>query len=399
LGSTLGVLLSPLAHRDGEVWRTTVARRIRDLIGATQAVFVVEQADAMRMYGVDMDWSTIRAYQSHYCSVDRGMALQRKTGIELWSRRTLWNPDVLARSEYYNEFALPNQLHDTVGLATTIRGSGTQIRIALFNDRSGSAARLTERQLGLLALILQAFKSGMLLHLRWSPRRAQLLEALDDWRDPLAVCDANGRVLHENIALTRTLPKKRPDDVVEAIREVARGVSAAARAGAVDGSFARQVCAAGDRYDMRGGNAGAELGAFGATALVSVTRHSASPAAATAYGEDARAKTEYLQPHDQELRAAYGLTRREVDVTRLLVQRRSNAEVAQALTISEHTARHHTESVLLKLGVRSRKDVETVIFNSLQLGAERADATRNAGISRVSDLGPDDTLPHTRPAY
>jgi DNA-binding CsgD family transcriptional regulator len=361
LGSTLGVLLSPLAHRDGEVWRMTVARRIRDLVGATHGVFVVEQADAMRMYGVDMDWSTIRAYQGHYWSVDLGMARQRKMGIELWSRRMLWNPAVLARSEYYNEFALPNQLHDTVGLATTIRGSRTQVRVALFNDRSGSAVRKTERQLGLLALLRPAFKSGMLLHLRWSPSRARLMRALDDWREPLAVCDAKGRVLHENVALTQTLPKEGTDKVLEAIREVARSVSAAASTGAVDGPIAREVCGADDRFRIWGGTAGPEFCAFGATALVSVTRRRA-PDDKACGDEDARVESEPLRTDDEGLRSVYGLTPREVDVARLLLQRRSNAEVAQALTISEHTARHHTESVLLKLGVRSRKDVETVIL-------------------------------------
>ena len=55
-----------------------------------------------------------------------------------------------------------------------------------------------------------------------------------------------------------------------------------------------------------------------------------------------------------ELRERYALTRREIEVARLLAAGRSNLEVAQALRISPHTARHHTESVMAKLDVRSR---------------------------------------------
>jgi DNA-binding CsgD family transcriptional regulator len=60
-------------------------------------------------------------------------------------------------------------------------------------------------------------------------------------------------------------------------------------------------------------------------------------------------------PSAEELRTAYGLTRREAEVARLLAAGASNAGIADALGVSPHTARHHTEKVLGKLGVTSRK--------------------------------------------
>jgi DNA-binding NarL/FixJ family response regulator len=51
---------------------------------------------------------------------------------------------------------------------------------------------------------------------------------------------------------------------------------------------------------------------------------------------------------------AYGLTRRELEVALLLAQGCSNVTVARRLNISPHTARHHTQRVLDKLGVHSR---------------------------------------------
>ena len=56
------------------------------------------------------------------------------------------------------------------------------------------------------------------------------------------------------------------------------------------------------------------------------------------------------------LQADYGMTPREVDVAMLLAEGCSNATVARRLGISPHTARHHTQRVLGKLGVHSRSE-------------------------------------------
>ena len=53
----------------------------------------------------------------------------------------------------------------------------------------------------------------------------------------------------------------------------------------------------------------------------------------------------------------YGLTRREMEVARLLVDRHSNKEIAERLSVTCHTAGRHTERVLRKLGLSSRRDV------------------------------------------
>jgi DNA-binding CsgD family transcriptional regulator len=54
------------------------------------------------------------------------------------------------------------------------------------------------------------------------------------------------------------------------------------------------------------------------------------------------------------LQSTYGLTPREIQVAMLVAQGRSNVAIAAALRISPHTARHHTQRVLAKLGVHSR---------------------------------------------
>jgi len=56
------------------------------------------------------------------------------------------------------------------------------------------------------------------------------------------------------------------------------------------------------------------------------------------------------------LKRQYKLTAREVEVALLLAQGRSNEAIAKALIISAHTARHHTQRILLKLRVHSRSE-------------------------------------------
>jgi DNA-binding CsgD family transcriptional regulator len=51
---------------------------------------------------------------------------------------------------------------------------------------------------------------------------------------------------------------------------------------------------------------------------------------------------------------ALGLTRRQVEVLQLVSRGDTNADIAAALTISEHTVRHHLEDIYRRLGVRSR---------------------------------------------
>jgi NarL family two-component system response regulator LiaR len=53
------------------------------------------------------------------------------------------------------------------------------------------------------------------------------------------------------------------------------------------------------------------------------------------------------------------LTQRELDVLRLLVEGRSNQEIADALFISLHTAVRHVANIMNKFGVESRTAAAT----------------------------------------
>jgi DNA-binding CsgD family transcriptional regulator len=70
-------------------------------------------------------------------------------------------------------------------------------------------------------------------------------------------------------------------------------------------------------------------------------------------------------PSEDNIRAHFSLTPQQARVARLLLNRRTNAEIASQLGISINTAKRHVEAVLLRLGVRSRQEVEGRIFSEI----------------------------------
>jgi len=67
-----------------------------------------------------------------------------------------------------------------------------------------------------------------------------------------------------------------------------------------------------------------------------------------------------VERHQIDFEAAkkkYGLSKRELDVLKLVCQGMSNREIAERLFISEHTAKVHLKNILQAFDARSRSEV------------------------------------------
>jgi DNA-binding CsgD family transcriptional regulator len=62
------------------------------------------------------------------------------------------------------------------------------------------------------------------------------------------------------------------------------------------------------------------------------------------------------------LMSAYGLTEREQEITRLVLQGESTAHIAEHLVVSPHTVQEHLKNIFEKTGVRSRRDLVGKVF-------------------------------------
>jgi DNA-binding NarL/FixJ family response regulator len=57
------------------------------------------------------------------------------------------------------------------------------------------------------------------------------------------------------------------------------------------------------------------------------------------------------------------LTKRELDIAELVASGKTNAEIAQALTISVFTVKNHVSSILMKLEVRTRTEAAAILLS------------------------------------
>ncbi len=87
------------------------------------------------------------------------------------------------------------------------------------------------------------------------------------------------------------------------------------------------------------------------------------------------------------LMAIHGLTPREREVTRLVLQGRSTTQLADRLGISPHTVQQHLKSIFEKVGVRSRRELIGALFFE-NFDSRVRDNTRRVSVKKPIRGGP-----------
>jgi DNA-binding CsgD family transcriptional regulator len=343
-----------LAQRTGErtdVWRQSVLRSLRSLTGSDKALLVIRSAEGPAAYGENVSQDLLSAYLDRFSALDRSRAALSEYGLEVWSLSQLWPLGELERSKYYQSFAAPNRLYDTVGVTLQFATPRAQACL-LFHKTERGLAAVTEHRRELLTLLIEPIRVGFGVDLGTLDPFPQMSSLINVTGQALALYGMHGRELAQNPVMRRILGQDQERDaLLEQMQGVARSVLACLASGGqargrthrdTDGTR-REVATSQAAYRLRGNLVGRNALGHGTAVLVSLDR------------------VAFQVPAPDSLRERYGLTLRELQVASLLMHRLTNAEIARMLGISPHTARHHTESVLSKFGVRSREALRHAI--------------------------------------
>jgi DNA-binding CsgD family transcriptional regulator len=358
-GLTAALLTPPAGPERVDAWWRGVEAQARELFPGAAIMYSLPHGERMFHLAETVDTALRREFAvivGNDPATGRTRSLD--PGLQAWhdarraSRVLLWNDVInermlrgigmpMNRLPWYVDGLIPAGMRVFSGLSTELP-SGESV-LCLGYDGRGRARRDAAEELELLRLLLPMFQASHHAWATFGQRQAALQAQLDAIPEALLVAAPGGRTLHRNAALERLLAAEPERDLVLAtLHAMAAEVRAPRLVAAA--TPARTLATALGAYRLHAALAPAAL--WGVEGAVQLTVESARPPAAR--GADA-------------VPAALGLTPREAEVAVLLARRARDPEIAAALGVSVHTARHHTEKVLRKLGLRRRTDVAAVL--------------------------------------
>jgi DNA-binding CsgD family transcriptional regulator len=349
LEAALQALLSPLDHSTLDEWRAAVSESLKNLVQADAALFAIGLAGSPTIYSAEYSPADFDEY-ARWLPIDEGVRRVTAEGIEAFTQTLIIAGDWRGydRDPMVNEFYRPRRVHDAAGFMVGWPEEQAVSLLELHRERTGTEL-FGEKGLTMLRLLLPPFKAGMQTYLRAARAPTVFAHSIDQLGQALQLADLNCRVLHETPALGRLLSHEPRAGVIrEAMTQMVQAVVAVAARPAgthktgptpMARALLREVVAGESLYRLHGVYLGGHVLSGQRAVAVTVERVHPEPLA------------------DTELTARFGLTRREIQVSRLMAAGRTNAEVARALGISLHTAERHSEHVLRKLHLNARTAV------------------------------------------
>lgn len=224
--------------------------------------------------------------------------------------------------------------------------------VAHLSDHGSGGVAIVDREAAFLQLLLPVLSAAYRAHLAAAETRIQLFDLVDRMKTGSAVYDLQARCEHANPVFQRLLSAEVEPDAIQ------RGLDSLAFAAALalggretaktpaptPGQLRRELRTTKARYDLLAVFLGPGMAGNGEGVILITVDKRTLPALSV-----------------EALREHHGFTRREAEVARLLALGRSTAQIADALCVSNHTARHHAQAVLSKLGIHRRAAVAAAI--------------------------------------
>ena len=356
LERALQVLLSPMDYPDWRAWRREVHERLLELTGAERMAMYTplgeSNTDAWMVPGMTAEWASLPHPEP------RTGSSTRTGGFALVSART-----GAGGPPHYHDTGRTAAVHHPTSAGTIVPPQGSPTRdvaaievdfgagkpaLLAFTDGRHRWWRPDAERVATLRAVLPALKAGLTSWRRAAEQRRELTRLVDALPDAVLLFDRGGTLLHANAAGRALLAEADGARVRNEAQRVAWAVDAVVRRGrAADASTAasttRELKLGEQGWQLRGIAAPEALRGADGAVLVLVDRV-------------VRAALS-----DDDLRARFQLTAREIEVARLVGQGLSNQEIADKLGVSFFTARNHVERLLVKLGVGGRAKVAALL--------------------------------------
>lgn len=349
------LLLTPLRFPTPSAWSETAQQLAGDLFGIERSLLVLPlSGDEVLQHSLNIERDTLHGLDAAIVGTGAGVnqygdpvlnrAMHRLAGagVEIWTRQIaerVGRIELAQMPRFYPEVVRPGRLEGMLVMSHSLP-EGRAMFSVYSEDSQGPA--LGDYDVEVFRLLLPAFKAGCRAHAVAAHRRDQLRANLDLLEDGVAVF-RGGDERYRNRALQRMVAAEvRPQELLGAmVRCDRRLVDMLATRHASPTDVNEDVSAAlttpTNRYRLAAMLF--EGGVDGSPPIVFVVVQPVLPPL----------------PDEAELQKRYGLTARQAEVALLLARGLSNRAVAERLSISPHTARHHAQRVLEKVGTNSRK--------------------------------------------
>ncbi|MEP0545983.1 MAG: helix-turn-helix transcriptional regulator [Rhodothermales bacterium] len=341
------VIAAPFDFDTPDAWMEAAATSLREVVGASTASVSIPSDSGLRLMYPDFSDEVADQYRSFYPLLERVGTFRRSARSGVLTRREIFGQhyEAMQQSAYVQEFMHGIKCYDsiTIGVRWSPRGTtpGDVLQVLLNTDdpqRPFDAAQAATAR-----LLHPALEAGVSSYQRLRAAHAQLGALIDASGAACAVFSLGGQFLHGTPALNRTLAREpHRDRLMAQARHLAR-------------AFTRNR----DSLAVAPSEPGTFVGARGPYRLVPTrVKHLGPRPSILLTVTPPRARSPL--PTEGDVQEQFGLTPRQAEVALLLAARHSNKEIAAALGISIHTARHHVEHVLSRLDA-ARSDVPDVV--------------------------------------